>query len=288
MKVKDIFSGEKEMDFTGHLEELRWHIVRALGAVLVFTILAFIMAPWIFENIIFAPARANFVTFRMLCQVGGLINSDSLCVEEIAFKLQSRYMTGQFTMHIVASLIIGLIIAFPYVVWEFWRFIKPGLYKHERQNSRGAVAVVSFLFFMGVGFGFYVLSPIMISFLANYQISDMIVNEFDITSYVSTIVGVVFGTGLLFQLPVVIFFLSSIGVVTPQLLRQYRKHAVVAILIIGAIITPSADPLSQALIAIPLYILYEVSIVISARVVMRKAKAATQRETIIRSDLALK
>ncbi len=263
---------EQEMSFVSHLEALRWHVVRALIAVIVFTILAFILAPWIFEHIIFAPARVDFPTFKLLCSLGDLIGSDSLCIGSIDFKLQSRNMTGQFTMHIVASFIIGLIIAFPYVVWEFWRFIRPALYQHERKYSRGAVASVCLLFFTGVLFGFYVLAPIMISFLANYQISDMIVNEFDITSYVSTVVGVVLGMGLLFQLPVLVYFLTNIGIVTPVQLRSYRKHSVVTILILGAIITPSSDPLSQMLVAVPLYLLYEISIMISAGVVRRRAR----------------
>ena len=155
---------------------------------------------------------------------------------------------------------------------ELWRFIKPGLYPREKNSSRGAVAAISFLFILGVLFGYYIMSPIMISFLANYQISDMIVNEFDITSYVGTIVGVVFGSGVLFQLPVVMFFLTKVGIVTPQFLRSYRKHAVIIILIIGAIVTPTADPLSQSLISIPLYLLYEISIVISAAVLRQKEK----------------
>ncbi len=264
---------EKEMSFLEHLEELRWHVVRALAAVLIFTIAAFITAPWIFQNIIFAPARVDFPTFTWLCNIGHFFGSgDALCVKEIPFKVQSRFMTGQFSMHIVSSFVIGIIVAFPYVVWELWSFIRPGLYNREKNSSRGAVASISFLFLLGVLFGYYVMSPIMISFLANYQISDMIVNEFDITSYVGTIVGVVFGSGVLFQLPVVIFFLTKVGIVTPSYLRKYRKHAIVIILIVGAIVTPTADPLSQSLISIPLYFLYEISILISAGVMRQKLK----------------
>ena len=180
-------------------------------------------------------------------------------------------MTGQFTMHIMSSFIIGLVVAFPYVVWEIWRFIKPGLQKNERKYSRGAVGAVSVLFFMGVTFGYYVIAPWMVYFLANYSISDMIVNEFDITSYVSTVVLLVLGSGLLFQLPVVIYFLTKIGIVTPEFLRKYRKHSIVIILIVAAIVTPP-DPLSQMLITIPLYLLFEISILISASVAKRKAR----------------
>lgn len=279
MPLDQEFHDEKEMSFLDHLEELRWHVVRSLFAIIIFTIVAFVMAPWIFQHVIFAPARVDFPTFQVLCEFGRMIGmEDSLCVQEIPFKVQSRLMTGQFTMHILASLVIGIIIAFPYVMWEMWRFIKPGLYSRERRYSRGIVGAVSFLFFTGVLFGYYVMSPIMISFLANYQISDMIVNEFDITSFVSTVVAVVFGSGLLFQLPVVIYFLTKIGIVTPQFLRQYRRHAIIIILIIGAIITPSADPLSQSLIAVPLYLLYEISILISLRVTRRMEKTEAEEQ----------
>ncbi|MBT1701086.1 twin-arginine translocase subunit TatC [Fulvivirgaceae bacterium PWU4] len=270
---------EKEMSFLDHLEELRWHVVRSLLAILIFTILAFVYGDWIFNNIIFAPGRVDFPTFRWLCQLGQWLGSeDAFCVKEIPFKVQSRLMTGQFTMHITASVVIGLIVAFPYVAWELWRFVRPGLYTTERRSSKGAVAAVSFLFLTGVLFGYYVMCPMMISFLANYQISDMIVNEFDITSYVGTIVTVVFGSGVLFQLPVVMYFLTKIGIVTPTFLRKSRKHAVIVILIIGAIVTPSADPLSQALISIPLYLLYEISILISSNVVRKKEKEEAEEK----------
>ena len=270
MPLDQELNEEKEMSFLEHLEELRWHVVRAAIAIMVCMIGAFISAKWIFQNIIFAPARVDFPTFRILCDIGRKFGSDELCVQEIPFKVQSRFMTGQFSMHILASFVIGFIVAFPYVVWEIWRFIRPGLYNTERRYSRGAVASISLLFLAGILFGYYILSPLMISFLANYQISDMIVNEFDITSYVSTVVGTVFGCGILFQLPVVIYFLSKVGIVTPKFLRSYRKHAIIIILIIGAIVTPSADPLSQALISLPLYLLYEISILISAAVIRKK------------------
>jgi sec-independent protein translocase protein TatC len=262
---------EKDMSFLDHLEELRWHIVRALAAVVLFTIFAFFSAPWIFENIIFAPAKADFATFSWLCKVGNFFGADGLCVESIPFKIQSRQMTGQFSMHLVASFTIGLIIAFPYVVWELWRFVKPGLYTKEKKYSRGVVVSVSFLFISGILFGYYVIAPMMVYFLATYSISDLIVNEFDITSYVSTVVTMVFGTGLLFQLPVVIYFLTKMGILSPSLLRRYRKHSFVGILIVAAIVTPP-DMISQVLITIPLYMLFELSIVIASRVERNKLK----------------
>jgi len=262
---------EKEMSFLDHLEELRWHLIRSLIAVVAFTIVAFLCARWIFQNIVFAPARPDFPTFKALCKLGNFLHYEGLCITDIPFQVQSRNMTGQFTMHIMASFIMGFMIAFPYVAWEIWRFIKPGLQIKERKYSRGAVAAISILFFFGVMFGFYVIAPWMVYFLANYSISDMVVNEFDITSYVSTVVLLVFGSGLLFQLPVVIYFLTKIGIVTPQFLRTYRKHSIIIILIVAAIVTPP-DPLSQMLISIPLYLLFEISILISSSVAKRKAK----------------
>src|SRR5688572_18603304 len=262
---------EKEMSFLDHLEELRWHLIRSLAAVIVFTIIAFVSARWIFENVVFAPARPDFPTFRVLCKLGDAVGYEGSCITDIPFKVQSRNMTGQFTMHIMASFIIGLMIAFPYVCWEVWRFVKPGLQVKERKYSRGAVAAVSVLFFCGVMFGFYVIAPWMVYFLANYSISDMVINEFDITSYVSTVVLMVFGSGMLFQLPVVIYFLTKVGIVTPEFLRKYRKHSIVIILIVAAVVTPP-DPLSQMLIFIPLYLLFEISILISSGVARRKAK----------------
>ena len=263
---------EKEMAFLDHLEELRWHVVRSVAAIFIMMILAFVFTGFIFDEIIFAPSEPTFITFRWLCRLGEITGVDGLCVTEIPMKLQSRFLMGQFTMQLTSSFVIGLCVAFPYVVWELWRFVSPGLYNREKKGSRGAVFYVSFLFLLGIAFGYFILSPMTIAFLANYTISDKIANEFDITSYVSTITALVLGSGLLFQLPVVIFFLTKVGIVTPKFLRHYRKHAVVIILITGAIITQSPDPLSQSLISVPLYILYEISIWISAMELRRKEK----------------
>jgi sec-independent protein translocase protein TatC len=269
-------SEEKEMAFLDHLEELRWHVVRSVAAIFIFMIAAFVFTREIFEYIIFAPGRPDFITFRWLCQLGETTGFNELCVTEIPMKIQSRFLMGQFSMQLTASFVIGLCVAFPYVAWEFWRFISPGLYSKERKASRGSVVAISSLFIIGILFGYFILSPMTIAFLANYSISDMISNEFDITSYVSTIAILVLSSGLLFQLPVVIFFLTKVGIVTPEILRGFRKHAVIVILIIGAIVTPSSDPFSLSLISIPLYVLYEISIIISAIEVKRKAKRELQ------------
>lgn len=274
-------SDEREMSFLDHLEELRWHVIRSVFAIMIFMIVAFIYAPWIFQNIIFAPAHTDFPTFQWLCKLGEMTNSqEALCVQPFPFKIQSRYMTGQFTMRFLAAFVLGFIISFPYVFWEIWRFIKPGLHMNEMKNSRGAVFAVSSLFLAGVLFGYYILVPMMTFFFSTYTISPEIVNEFDITSFVSTFIALVFGSGLLFQLPVVVYFLTKIGILTPIFMRTYRKHSYVVILIIGAIVTPP-DPLSQMLISLPLFLLYEISIFISAYVRRKRLK---EEERMAQSD----
>ena len=259
------------MSFLDHLEELRWHVIRSMIAIVVVTGFAFYYVKWIFSNVILYPANSNFPTWRALCKLGEAIDNPDLCIEYIHLVLQSRFVTGQFTITIVAALIIGLICAFPYIAWEIWRFIRPGLRLNEQKNSRGAVASISLLFATGIAFGYFIICPLMVYVMVNYSIDPRIVNEFDITSYVSTFVALVFGTGLLFELPVVIYFLSKIGLVTPKFLRKYRKHSVVVIMVIAAIITPP-DPLSMTVISIPLYLLFEISILISARVEKQKLK----------------
>ena len=278
--------GEGEMSFLDHLEELRWHVIRSMIAMVTFTIVAFIFVKWIFTNIILAPAKSDFLTWRALCKLGNAVNNPDLCISDIPLELQSRFMTGQFTITIIAAFVIGLIFSFPYIVWEIWRFIRPGLHKRERNSSTGIVSAVSFLFILGISFGYYVIAPLMVYVMVNYRISDLIVNQFDITSYVSTFVTLVFGSGLLFQLPVVIYFLSKFGMVTPAFLRKYRKHSVVVILIVAAIITPP-DPLSQILITIPLYMLFEISILISAAV-ERKRKKREAEEALEEQQSATK
>lgn len=242
-----------------HLEELRWHLLRGIVAVFICMILAFVNMKFIFKNIILAPAQSDFWTYKVLCKL-----SSVTCVDQLNFALQSRLLSGQFTMHFVASFTIGFIIGFPYLFWEIWRFIKPGLYHNERQGAQGTVLFVTTLFVIGTLFGYFVIAPMSINFLANYTLDESIVNEFDITSYVGTLCMIVLAGGLMFQLPVVVMVLSKVGVMTPAFMRKYRKHSIVVLMIIAAIITPSPDVLSQLLVGIPLYLLYEMSIFISA------------------------
>lgn len=262
---------EKEMSFLEHLEELRWHIIRPLGAIFVFAILAFLAKDIVFGQIILGPSRADFWTYEMFCKLGQLTGTDSFCIDSLPFILQNRKMTAQFTLHLSSSFVIGLIMAFPYLFWEIWRFVKPGLYPSEKRVSRGAVFFVSLLFLSGVLFGYYIIAPISINFLSHYQLDASISNEIDISSYIGTLMMLVLASGIMFQLPVVVFFLTKAGVMSPEILRTYRKHAIILILVLSALITPP-DVISQILMAFPLLFLYEISIVISGWVIDKDKK----------------
>ena len=259
----------KEMSFLEHLEELRWHLIRSLVAICVFAIVAFAMKEFMFGTLILGPSKPDFYTYRMLCKLSEMTGASFFCVDELPFIIQNRKMTAQFTMHLTYSLVAGLILAFPYAFWEMWRFVSPGLHSNEKSVSRGAVFFVSLLFALGVLFGYYVVTPISINFLANYQLDPTIMNEIDLTSYVSTILMLVVACALMFQLPIVVFFLTKAGIVTPAFLRQYRKVSIVIILVISAIITPP-DVISQILISLPLLLLYEIGIKISSIIYKRR------------------
>ena len=261
----------QEMSFLEHLEELRWNIIRAVGAILVFTILGWTYIEEIYHYIIIAPAKTDFWTYRMMCKLGTAVGAEGLCIDKIDFELQALGVGEQFSMALTSSVIIGLVFAFPYAFWEIWRFIRPGLKRYERKASRGAVFYVAFLFFSGVLFGYYIVTPLALNFLANFKLDESIINEFSISSYISMVATLTLACGLAFQLPVVVFVLSRVGILTPVWMREYRRHALIVILIAAAIITPSADIYSQILVALPLTILYEISIIVSGRV--QKAKA---------------
>jgi len=262
---------QREMSFLDHLEELRWHLIRATLAVVIFATAAFLAKHFIFDVLLFGPAKGNFPTYNILCKVASSVGfQESFCFDTLPFTIQSRTMSGQFSAHIWTSVTAGFIVAFPYIIYEFWRFISPGLRQNERSTSRGFIIVASLLFFIGVLFGYYVVTPLSINFLGSYQVSDMVLNEFDIGSYISLVRSSVIASGLIFELPIIIFFLSKIGIVTPQILRKYRKFALVIVLIVSAVITPP-DIASQVIVAVPVLLLYEISIFISAAV-LRKQK----------------
>lgn len=262
---------QKEMSFVDHLEELRWHIIRSVASILVFGTAAFLAKGFVFHDIILAPSRPDFFSYRMMCEIGQYFNSSILCIEDLGFTIQSRQMSGQFSMHIMVSLTLGLALAFPYAFWEIWRFVRPGLYPQEQQNSRGAVFWVSILFALGLLFGYYVVAPMSINFLAGYQVDPSILNEFDLSSYISTLTTLCLACALMFELPVIVYFFTKAGLLSPELMKLYRRHAIVGILIVSAIITPP-DVVSQLLIAFPLIILYEVSISVSRRIIKRDLK----------------
>ncbi|MCF8276297.1 MAG: twin-arginine translocase subunit TatC [Flavobacteriales bacterium] len=263
------------MSFLEHLEVLRWHLVRSVAAVFVFAIVAFIAKEFVFDTVLLGPKHGDFWTYRMLCKLSDKFGlSDLLCITDIPFSLINISMAGQFSTHIVVSIIAGFVIAFPYVVFEIWRFVKPGLHRTERKYARGMVFYVSFLFIIGVLFGYYLIAPLSVNFLGSYHVSDMVVNQIDLNSYFSTIATLVLASGVVFELPVLIYFLTKIGFVTPSSLRQYRKHAVVGTLILAAVITPP-DVSSQILVFFPLMLLYELSIWVSALVVRGENKANT-------------
>ncbi len=259
------------MSFLDHLEDLRWHLIRCVIAVCVLAVAAFTVKDLIFDTIIFAPKDPNFVTYRMMCKVAEFFQGpDANCITNIPFEIQNRKMAGQFNAHIWTSIITGLIVAFPYVLYELWRFISPGLKAGERKASRGFIFVGSLLFFTGVLFGYYVLAPLSINFLSHYVISEKVHNIIDISSYMSLMRMSVLASGIVFELPILMYILSKIGLVTPEALIKYRKIAIVVILILAAVITPP-DVISQVIVAIPILILYEVSIFIS-KIVTRKRK----------------
>ena len=261
-----------EMSFLDHLEELRWHLIRATFAVVIAATVAFFMKSFIFDVLLFGPADADFFTYNILCRMSSSIGIEGgFCFDEMPFTIQSRTMGGQFSAHIWTAITAGFIIAFPYILYEFWKFISPALRSNERKNAKGFIFISSFLFFLGVLFGYYLITPLSINFLGKYQVSEKVLNEFDIGSYISLVRSSVVACGLIFELPIVIYFLTRIGLVTPQFLRKYRKFALVIVLIISAIITPP-DILSQIIVAIPVLFLYEISIIISNIVFKREER----------------
>lgn len=261
-----------EMSFLDHLEELRWHLIRATIAIVLIGCVAFFMRGFIFDTILFGPKNLDFPTYKFFCKVATFfgINSE-FCGDELPFTIQSRLMSGQFSAHIWTSIWAGAIVGFPYVLWELWRFISPGLRANEKKYSRGFILVASLLFFLGVLFGYYVVAPLSINFLGTYQVSKEVTNEIDLASYVGTVRAAVIACGIMFELPIIIFFLTKVGLVTPEILKKYRKIALVIVLILSAVITPP-DVASQIVVAIPVLILYQVSIYISKLVVKKEKK----------------
>lgn len=261
-----------EMSFLEHLEVMRWHLLRSLLAIVVMALVAFVFKGIVFDTIILAPKEPNFPTNRWLCELGEILGLQRICINQDPFSLQTVKMAEQFSIHIIVSLVAGLVIAFPYVFWEIWRFVMPALYDKERSSARGAVFYVSLLFSLGVLFGYYIISPLSVNFLGNYKVSESVISAPTLRSYVQTVTSVVLSAGLVFQLPILVYFLSKAGLVTPDFLKKYRRHALILIVTLSAIITPP-DVFSQVLVALPLMLLYEIGINISRRI-MKQQEAA--------------
>jgi len=272
-------SDPNAMSFWGHIDALRGHLFRSVLVVFIIAVVLFCFPDFLFDKIIFGPLSDHFPTYRAFCKLGHWLNAkgimdnpNDLCFGHYTFKLQALGLSDQFTSQMWISFLGGVILGSPYVLWEVWRFIKPALKDRERKASTGFILSATFLFLFGVLFSYYIIVPLTINFLGNYQVSAMVENNFTMDSYISTVTTLSLAAGLVFELPILVYFLTKFGIMTPQFMRKYRKHAVVVILITAGVITPSPDVTSQMLVAFPLYFLYEASIFVSYFVLKRKAK----------------
>jgi sec-independent protein translocase protein TatC len=261
-------SEDKNMSFLDHLEELRWRLVRIAIAIVIIGAVIFSFQEWIMDHVFLNLKDPSFISFRLMCQYFGV------CIDEIPLSFQSTTMGGQFTYALMTSMLGGVVIGFPYIFYQIWSFVKPGLKQNEKSAVKGIVFYVSLLFFVGILFGYYVVAPLCVQFFGMYQISRSIQNIFTINSYMSTVLSTIFYTGLLFLLPVITYLFAKLGIVTADFLKKYRKHAIVAILVVAAVITPP-DVVSQIIVSIPILLLYEIGILVVKRVEKNKLKADT-------------
>jgi sec-independent protein translocase protein TatC len=276
-KPRKLATLEEEMSFFGHLAVLRWHLVRAALAIVVLTSLAFVYYDFIFDTIIMGPKKPDFWTYRMMCQLGERFNlGPEFCIKEIPFNIINTEMAGQFTLQINSALIVGLILGFPYLLWEIWRFVKPALRTNERKSATGFVFFATLLFILGILFGYYIICPLSINFLANYTVSSIIVNNISIDSYLSTVATLTLGSGIIFELPIIIYILSKLGMMTPKFMRKNRSYASVLILIIAALVTPTPDIFTMLTVSFPLFLLFEISILVSAKVDRKRKKSEVE------------
>ena len=266
-------SGSEEMSFIDHLEELRWHLIRSVIAIAVGAIAFFIYVREIVDRILLAPAKDDFITYGWFCKLSHALGlGDAICMKGVKVSFLSTQLTGQFISSFTIAFVGGFIVAFPYIFWEFWRFIKPALSDKEKRNTGGVIFWVSLLFFTGIAFGYYVLTPFMVNFYFSYSLSPLIEIKPTFSDYLENLIYTTVGIGVLFQMPLLVMILAKIGIVTGTFLRKYRKHAFVLIVIAAAIITPSTDPFSLAIVAIPLYILFEASIIVASRINKKQNK----------------
>jgi sec-independent protein translocase protein TatC len=274
-RIRGRETDDSEMSFIDHLEALRWHIVRSILAILIAAILFFIFIDWIFDNVIMGPTRSEFISYRLLCSFSHTLGlGDSLCMPPITMNLQVTSVSGTFMSSLTIAFVGGLIVAFPYVIYEIWKFVKPALKPNELKYTGGVISWISVFFFTGAAFGYFLLAPFTFSFLANYKIGTAGILDYRPTlkDYLETLIDITLGAGLAFELPMASWILSKIGIITPAFLKTYRKYAYVALLMIAAVITPSPDWGSQLVVVVPLVLLYELSIVISARVYKAEQK----------------
>ncbi len=261
----------REMSFWEHLEELRWHLVRSIVAVVILAIVAFIFKDFIFDKIILAPIRPDFLTTRLLCGFADMVNVQALCLDNSKLEIINIRMSGQFLTHMYISVMAGIIVSFPYILHEIWSFIQPALKPTEQKYSGGAVIVCSILFLFGVLFSYFLIVPLTINFLGTYQVSEAVANNVSLSSYISTVVSVSLSVGIVFELPVFVFFFTKVGILTPAYLKKNRKYTLVILLVLSAIITPP-DIFSQVMVVIPLWGLYELSIWIASRAYKRRER----------------
>jgi len=269
----------QEMSFVDHLEELRWHIIRSVIAILVMAVVIFINIRWVYENIIAGPINPNFVSYKALCDFSHWLHiGDALCMPPISVNMQTTTFGGQFISGISMAFIGAFIISFPYIFWEFWRFVKPALKPKEVRNTRFIIFWVSFFFFLGAAFGYFVLGPFTFNFLSSFKLGFMVETKPTINDYLDNLTNIILGCGLAFELPVLSFALTKIGLITPHLLRRSRKFAIVVILIVAAVITPSPDWMSQLIVFTPLFLLYQLSVIVSARVYKKDHMGEDEKE----------
>ena len=264
---------QAEMSFVDHLEILRGHILRSVLAILAGGVVIGIFNEFFIKKVLLGPTRSDFPTYGIICRIGKSLNlGEALCMTGLGIKMQSTSVAGQFSTFFSVVLIGGIIIAFPYIFWEFWRFVRPALTKKELNNTRGVIFWVSFLFFTGVAFGYFVIAPYTLNFFGNFQLDERIENIWTISSYFDTLIPLILGAGLAFQLPLLMIFLAKIGIVSATYLRKVRKYSIIIIMIVAAVITPGPDVISQMTVAIPLLLLYEISILLTKRIEKERAK----------------
>ncbi len=267
---------KKEMSFLDHLEELRWLLIRSTLAIFFFGIFAFVKINYIFDNWLLVFKNPDFITYRFLCNLSQSFGTDGLCIENIEFNIQSLKMAEQFSAHLWTALTFGFILAFPYILWEIWKFIKPALYDNERKYAAAFILISSLLFFIGILFGYFVIAPLSVNFLGNYSVSDTVERNFKLASYIAIIKTSVLSSGLIFEMPIIIYFLAKMGLVTPEFLKKNRKYTFVIVLLLAAVITPP-DVLSQIIVTIPMMLLYEVGIIISKIIVKKEQRALSKQ-----------